>query len=382
MSGENTKNTAQPAEELSEILRVRREKLAELRTRMVQLKEKETELAPAALGAEVQKEDLASVIELWTGIPASRIQENELRKLSNFEEELNRHIIGQEEAVAAVAAAVRRSRIQISPRRRPASFIFVGPTGVGKTELVKVLSQELFDTPETLIRLDMSEFMEKHSVSRIIGSPPGYVGYDEARQVTEKVRRRPYSVLLFDEIEKAHPDVLNILLQILDEGRVTDAHGRTVNFENTILVMTSNAGSERRENALGFGKTQEDASRERAQKALSEFLRPEFLARVDEVVVFRPLDAQDFRRIAALMLDEYKGTLAERHIKLEYDEKATAWLADHAIGGRSGARDLRNLIRREVEDKLAEALIDRCDTMPAGLFVTAGEKGVEIQILP
>ena len=358
------------------------EKLAALRTKMVQLEEKEKTLAPQALGANVEMEDLAQVIELWTGIPASRIQESELRKLSGLEETLNRHIIGQKEAVAAVTAAVRRSRVQISPRRRPASFIFVGPTGVGKTELVKVLSQELFDTPETLIRLDMSEFMEKHSVSRIIGSPPGYVGYDEAGQVTEKVRRRPYSVLLFDEIEKAHPDVLNILLQILDEGRVTDAHGRTVNFENTILVMTSNAGSERRENALGFGKTQEDASRERAQKALSEFLRPEFLARVDEVVVFRPLDAQDFRRIAALMLDEYKGTLAERHIKLEYDEKATAWLADHAIGGRSGARDLRNLIRREVEDKLAETLIDRCDTMPAGLFVTAGEKGVEIQILP
>ena len=355
---------------------------AALRTKMVQLEEKEKTLAPQALGANVEMEDLAQVIELWTGIPASRIQESELRKLSGLEETLNRHIIGQKEAVAAVTAAVRRSRVQISPRRRPASFIFVGPTGVGKTELVKVLSQELFDTPETLIRLDMSEFMEKHSVSRIIGSPPGYVGYDEAGQLTEKVRRRPYSVLLFDEIEKAHPDVLNILLQILDEGRVTDAHGRTVNFENTILVMTSNAGSERRENALGFGKTQEDASRERAQKALSEFLRPEFLARVDEVVVFRPLDAQDFRKIAALMLDEYKGSLAERHIKLEYDEKATAWLADHAIGGRSGARDLRNLIRREVEDKLAEALIDRCDTMPAGLFVTAGEKGVEIQILP
>ena len=358
------------------------EKLAELRTRMVQLKERETELAPAALGAEVQKEDLASVIELWTGIPASRIQENELRKLSNFEEELNRHIIGQEEAVAAVAAAVRRSRIQISPRRRPASFIFVGPTGVGKTELVKVLSKELFDTPETLIRLDMSEFMEKHSVSRIIGSPPGYVGYDEAGQVTEKVRRRPYSVLLFDEIEKAHPDVLNILLQILDEGRVTDAHGRNVNFENTILVMTSNAGSERRESALGFAKAEADVSRDRAMKALSDFLRPEFIARVDEIVIFRSLDAQDFRRIAALMLDEYATALKEKQINLMYDDKATAWLADHAVGGKSGARDLRNLIRRKVEDALAELLIERCDSLPEGIFVTSDGEQILLKTLP
>ena len=358
------------------------EKLAELRTRMVQLEQKESELAPAALGAQVETEDLAAVIELWTGIPASRIQENELKKLSHFEEELNRHIIGQEEAVAAVAAAVRRSRVQISPRRRPASFIFVGPTGVGKTELVKVLSQELFDTPETLIRLDMSEFMEKHSVSRIIGSPPGYVGYDEAGQVTEKVRRRPYSVLLFDEIEKAHPDVLNILLQILDEGRVTDAHGRSVNFENTILVMTSNAGSERRESALGFNRTQADASRERAMKSLSDFLRPEFLARVDEVVVFRPLDAQDFRKIAALMLDEYATALKEKQINLIYDDKATAWLADHAVGGKSGARDLRNLIRRKVEDQLAELLIDACDVPPAGILITAADDAVKLEVLP
>ena len=357
------------------------EHLAELRTKMVQLEQKEKELAPAALGAQVETEDLAKVIELWTGIPASRIQENELKKLSHFEDELNRHIIGQEEAVAAVAVAVRRSRVQISPRRRPASFIFVGPTGVGKTELVKVLSQELFDTPETLIRLDMSEFMEKHSVSRIIGSPPGYVGYDEAGQVTEKVRRRPYSVLLFDEIEKAHPDVLNILLQILDEGHVTDAHGRNVNFENTIVVMTSNAGSERRESALGFAKAEADVSRERAMKALSDFLRPEFLARVDEIVIFRSLDAQDFRKIAALMLDEYATALKEKSINLIYDDKATGWLADHAIGGRSGARDLRNLIRRKVEDRLAELLIEQCDTPPAGILITA-EDEIVLRVLP
>ena len=357
------------------------EHLAELRTKMVQLEQKEKELAPAALGAQVETEDLAKVIELWTGIPASRIQENELKKLSHFEDELNRHIIGQEEAVAAVAAAVRRSRVQISPRRRPASFIFVGPTGVGKTELVKVLSQELFDTPETLIRLDMSEFMEKHSVSRIIGSPPGYVGYDEAGQVTEKVRRRPYSVLLFDEIEKAHPDVLNILLQILDEGHVTDAHGRNVNFENTIVVMTSNAGSERRESALGFAKAEADVSRDRAMKALSDFLRPEFLARVDEIVIFRSLDAQDFRKIAALMLDEYATALKEKSINLIYDDKATGWLADHAVGGRSGARDLRNLIRRKVEDRLAELLIEQCDAPPAGILITAEEE-IVLRVLP
>ena len=357
------------------------EHLAELRTKMVQLEQKEKELAPAALGAQVETEDLAKVIELWTGIPASRIQENELKKLSHFEDELNRHIIGQEEAVAAVAAAVRRSRVQISPRRRPASFIFVGPTGVGKTELVKVLSQELFDTPETLIRLDMSEFMEKHSVSRIIGSPPGYVGYDEAGQVTEKVRRRPYSVLLFDEIEKAHPDVLNILLQILDEGHVTDAHGRNVNFENTIVVMTSNAGSERRESALGFAKAEADVSRDRAMKALSDFLRPEFLARVDEIVIFRSLDAQDFRKIAALMLDEYATALKEKSINLIYDDKATGWLADHAVGGRSGAGDLRNLIRRKVEDRLAELLIEQCDAPPAGILITAEEE-IVLRVLP
>ena len=358
------------------------EKLAELRTRIVQLEQKEQELAPAALGAQVTMEDLAKVIELWTGIPASRVQENELKKLGHIEETLNKKIIGQEEAVAAVAAAVRRSRVQISPRRRPASFIFVGPTGVGKTELVKVLSQELFDSPETLIRLDMSEFMEKHSVSRIIGSPPGYVGYDEAGQVTEKVRRRPYSVLLFDEIEKAHPDVLNILLQILDEGRVTDAHGRSVNFENTVIVMTSNAGSERKENALGFNKSEADASRERAMKALSDFLRPEFLARVDEVIVFRPLSAEDFQKIAVLMLDEYAVALKEKNISFQYDGKATRWLAEHAHGGKSGARDLRNLIRRQVEDRLAQQLIDSCDNPPAGLLLTAGEDGPSLQVLP
>ena len=358
------------------------EKLAELRMNISQLELKEKELAPTALGSEVEERDVARVIELWTGIPASRIQENELRKLAELEKTLNSKIVGQEEAVAAVSAAIRRSRVQISPRRRPASFIFVGPTGVGKTELVKVLSQELFDTPETLIRLDMSEFMEKHSVSRIIGSPPGYVGYDEAGQVTEKVRRRPYSVLLFDEIEKAHPDVMNILLQILDEGHITDAHGRNVNFENTVLVMTSNAGSEKKEGALGFARSDADVSKERALKALSDFLRPEFLSRVDEIIVFRPLKEDDFERIAHLMLNEYVASLKERGTLFTYDEKATRWLAQHAIGGKSGARDLRNLIRREVEDRIASLLVESGSDTLSGIAVTADEaNGIRLQVL-
>ena len=332
--------------------------LAEVNTSLARIDSDLKEIDPETLVSKVTEEDIAKVIELWTGIPASRIKENELSKLADLENELKKKIIGQDEAVKALASAIRRSRVQISPRRRPASFIFVGPTGVGKTELVKVLSKELFDTPETLIRLDMSEFMEKHSVSKIIGSPPGYVGYDEAGQVTEKVRRRPYSVLLFDEIEKAHPDVLNILLQILDEGRVTDAHGRTVNFENTVIIMTSNAGSASKDSALGFGKTEEDASKEKVMKALSEFLRPEFIARVDEVIVFNSLKKDDFVKIADLMLSEYVPTLEEKHIKFTFDEKVCQLLAEKSCNGASGARDLRNTIRREVEEKIANAMIE------------------------
>ena len=330
----------------------------EVNTSLARIDSDLKEIDPETLVSKVTEEDIAKVIELWTGIPASRIKENELSKLADLENELKKKIIGQDEAVKALASAIRRSRVQISPRRRPASFIFVGPTGVGKTELVKVLSKELFDTPETLIRLDMSEFMEKHSVSKIIGSPPGYVGYDEAGQVTEKVRRRPYSVLLFDEIEKAHPDVLNILLQILDEGRVTDAHGRTVNFENTVIIMTSNAGSASKDSALGFGKTEEDASKEKVMKALSEFLRPEFIARVDEVIVFNSLKKDDFVKIADLMLSEYVPTLEEKHIKFTFDEKVCQLLAEKSCNGASGARDLRNTIRREVEEKIANAMIE------------------------
>ena len=357
------------------------EEIAKIKTQLLNIDEKMKELEPEAVNVQVTEEDLAKVIELWTGIPSSRIRENELAKLHDLEEKLNKKIIGQEEAVKALSSAIKRSRLQISPRRRPASFIFVGPTGVGKTELVKVLSKELFDSPETLIRLDMSEFMEKHSVSKIIGSPPGYVGYDEAGQVTEKVRRRPYSVLLFDEIEKAHPDVMNILLQILDEGKVTDAHGREVNFENTVIVMTSNAGSDKRENALGFGKTQADAHKEKAMKALSEFLRPEFLARVDEILVFRDLDENDFKKISALLLDEYVPTLKEKGITFKYDDKACTALAEKAKGGKSGARDLRNIIRKEVEDKIAEEIIDAGNTSLTGIAVTAEDNKIKLEVM-
>lgn len=362
-------------DELSSAEEIDYEALAEVTTNLAKIDSEISEIDPETLTSRVTEEDIAKVIELWTGIPASRIRENELSKLADLEEELKKKIIGQDEAVEVLASAIKRSRCQISPRRRPASFIFVGPTGVGKTELVKVLSQQLFDTPETLIRLDMSEFMEKHSVSKIIGSPPGYVGYDEAGQVTEKVRRRPYSVLLFDEIEKAHPDVLNILLQILDEGKVTDAHGRVVNFENTVIVMTSNAGSASRDSALGFGKTTEEASKEKVMKALSEFLRPEFIARVDEVIVFNTLKEENFVKIADLMLSEYVPTLEEKHIKFTYDDKACEYLAKKSCSGNSGARDLRNTIRREVEEKIATAMIESGADSISGISITSdGEK--------
>ena len=315
--------------------------------------------------------DIAKVIELWTGIHASKVQESDLKKLAMLEDALNKQIIGQEEATRLVASAVKRSRVHTSNLHRPASFIFVGPTGVGKTALVKVLSEQLFDTPETLIRLDMSEFMEKHSVSRIIGAPPGYVGYDEAGQLTEKVRRKPYSVVLFDEIEKAHPDVLNVLLQILDDGRITDAQGRTVNFENTIIVMTSNAGSERSENLLGFGRTQADASKEKALKALEGFLRPEFIARVDEIVVFNPLSSESLSKIAAIMLDELKDSLKERLIEFSCDESVCRYLSDKCGGGKRGARELRNIIRREIENRAVDIIVERGEGNLKKLTVTA-----------
>lgn len=356
------------------------EQLANVRADLMKAEQELERLRPAATQMPVEDADLARVIELWTGIPASRVQENELIKLAHIEDHLKERIIGQDEAVAAVAAAIRRSRVQISPRRRPASFIFVGSTGVGKTELVKVLAAELFDTPDTLIRMDMSEFMEKHAVSRLIGSPPGYIGYDEAGQLTEKVRRKPYSVLLFDEIEKAHPDVLNILLQILDEGRVTDAHGRVVNFENTVIVMTSNAGSQITENLMGFGKTSAQAGKDKAMKALRDFLRPEFISRVDEIVYFQPLSQESYTRIATLMLNELVPTLGERGIALSWQENVPSALAAKAAGGKRGARDLRNAIRRDVENQIALLLVNRADDPVEAVHLTAdGDGGIGVQ---
>ena len=354
------------------------EAIAKVKQDIMQCETRINQLIPLVENSPVTEEDLARVIQLWTGIPAQKIVESDLRRLADLDKKLKSKVIGQDEAVDVVSKAVRRGRINVSPRRRPSSFIFVGPTGVGKTELVKQLANELFDTPETLIRLDMSEFMEKHSVSRIIGSPPGYVGYDEAGQLTEKVRRKPYSVLLFDEIEKAHPDVMNILLQILDEGKITDAQGRTVSFENTVIVMTSNAGSSRSEGALGFGKTQGDANKEKALKALREFLRPEFLGRVDEIVVFNDLDEEAFRRIAVLMLDEFKEPLRDKGITFDYSEEAVAELAKQSVGGTRGARDLRNNIRRKVEDKIAETIIDHIDIPVTSITVDAKDGDVTL----
>ena len=355
------------------------QRMAELKSEIARLEERMDALHDAAFNSPVTEDHLAKVIELWSGVPASKVKESELQKVADLESRLKKRIIGQDEAVNAVAAAVRRSRIRLSAKKRPASFIFVGPTGVGKTELVKVLSEELFNNVEPLIRLDMSEFMEKHSVSRIIGSPPGYVGYDEAGQLTEKVRRRPYSIVLFDEIEKAHPDVMNILLQILDEGRITDAQGRQISFENTIIIMTSNAGSERQGSALGFDKTRYDDARNKAETSLREFLRPEFIARVDEVVVFRPLTEEDMQKIAALMLEELRQGLAERDIKFGWDSGVLRLAASEAYGHKSGARDLRNVLRRRVEDPIC-ALLAGCPEQPPAL-IHAEEKDGEIVLV-
>ena len=333
------------------------EALAKAKADIIVVKEKLKELEPQIKDVRVTLDDVAKVVELWTGIPAEKVSESEFARLAKLEEHLKARIIGQDEAIHAVTAAIRRSKVHLNSKRRPASFIFVGPTGVGKTELVKVLADELFDDKtDPLIRVDMSEYMEKHTVSRLIGSPPGYVGFDEAGQLTEKVRRRPYSVVLFDEIEKAHPDVMNILLQILDEGRITDAQGRTVNFENTVVVMTSNAGSNDKSGIVGFNQTEQTIAKEKAMKGLSSFLRPEFMARVDEIVVFNPLTQADMEKIAVLMLDEMKAPLAEIALKLEYTEEVPKLLAKKAMGGKFAARDLRSTIRREVEDKVATLL--------------------------
>ena len=333
------------------------ERLAELKSLTIKA---QTELdALCAQGdPQLTMDNLARVIELWTKIPASRIREDEFRRLSELDKRLKEHIIGQDEAVEAVAAAIRRNRVGISPKHKPVSFIFVGPTGVGKTELVKQLAQDLFNSPDALIRLDMSEFMEKHSVSRIVGSPPGYVGYDEAGQLTEKIRRKPYAVILFDEIEKAHPDVMNVLLQILDDGEITDSHGRKVNFENTVIVMTSNAGSERKEGTVGFGHTVNEQNRDRAMKALGEFLRPEFLNRVDEVICFNRLDEKNFAGIAHIMLDELQKSLEDKGLHFTWDKDVEDYLVKKSYSATYGARNLRRTIQKELEDVMAAQIID------------------------
>ncbi len=335
------------------------EKIAEVKAELSRLEMQVKDLEEKAANLAVEESDMAKVVELWTGIPANKIEETELSKMKNLAERLSAKVIGQDEAVNALAKAIKRSRVQLIKRIRPASFIFVGPTGVGKTELVKTLASELFDAADPLIRLDMTEFMEKHSVARMIGSPPGYVGYDDAGQLTEKVRRKPYSVILFDEIEKAHPDVMNILMQILDEGQIEDAQGRTVSFAHTVICMTSNAGSTDKSSGVGFNRTAEEITKERAMKALRDFLRPEFLGRIDEVIVFRPLDEQDFSKIAGLMMEEMREPLAEKGIALQYDQAALDCIAAEAHGKRSGARDIRRIIRERVEDAIAAEIVDR-----------------------
>ncbi|MBO5432445.1 MAG: ATP-dependent Clp protease ATP-binding subunit, partial [Clostridia bacterium] len=354
------------------------EAISKLKAEKIVLEKEAAELKIKADDNDVTEEDIAKVINLWTGIPTSKIIENDMRKLSNLEGKLKERIIGQDEAIEVLAAAIRRSRVQISAVRKPASFIFVGPTGVGKTELVKQLANELFETPETLIRLDMSEFMEKHSVSRLIGSPPGYVGYDEAGQLTEKVRRKPYSVVLFDEIEKAHPDVLNILLQILDEGKTNDAQGRTVSFENTVIIMTSNAGSHITENALGFNRDKNQASKDKALKALREFLRPEFLGRVDEIVVFNTLGKAELVKISEVLLNELKAPLKDKGIDLSVGEGVYEIIADMSEDGGRGARDIRRTIRKEVEDSIANILIDNAGAPITSINVTAVDGEIKV----
>lgn len=354
------------------------EKLANLRIELAKKQEKIDKLKPLVDGINVTLEDVSKVIELWTGIPANKIVEAEYKKIANLENVLKSKILGQDEACEVVAAAVKRSRVQLSARRRPASFIFVGPTGVGKTELVKVLASELFDTVDPLIRLDMSEFMERHSVSKIIGSPPGYVGYDEAGQLTEKVRRKPYSVVLFDEIEKAHPDVMNILLQILDEGRVNDAQGRSVSFENTVICMTSNAGSTDKSTGVGFGRSEIEVSKDRAMKGLRDFLRPEFLSRIDEIVVFKPLSEKDYGDIAKLMLEEMREPLNEKRIELIIDEKTYSAIAKKAFGGKFGGRDIRRVIRKDIEDKIANIIIENNDKKIKSINITAGDDNIKV----
>ena len=355
-------------------------RIAELRSQEMRLQEELTELEKKGV-PQVTMENIARVIEMWTKIPASKIKEEEFKRLAELDMRLKQHIVGQDEAVDAVSAAIRRSRVGISPKHKPVSFIFVGSTGVGKTELVKQLADDLFDSPDSLIRLDMSEFMEKHSVSRLVGSPPGYVGYDEAGQLTEKIRRKPYSVVLFDEIEKAHPDVLNILLQILDDGEVTDAHGRKVNFENTVIVMTSNAGSGKAAGAVGFGRSADDQDKERVMKALQEFLRPEFINRVDEIVYFHQLTEENFRGIAGIMLEELKAALEEKGYHFTYDDALVDYLVKKSYSAAYGARNLRRCIQKDVEDPMAARIIESYETPITQIKATAEDGAVKLYTL-
>lgn len=357
------------------------EAIAKTKADIIMVKEQLKELESKITDIQVEVSDIARVIELWTGIPAAKIEENEYKKIAGLEGRLKEKIIGQDKAIQEVTNAIKRSRVQLSKRKRPASFIFVGPTGVGKTELVKVLANELFDSVDPLIRLDMTEYMEKHAVSKLIGSPPGYVGYDEAGQLTEKVRRKPYSVILFDEIEKAHPDIMNLLLQILDEGRVTDAQGRTVNFENTVIAMTSNAGSSEKGGIVGFNKTTNELVKEKAMNALNKFLRPEFLGRVDEIVVFNSLTNEDLMKISGLMLDELKEPLAEKGIKFSYDEKALEKVTKLAEGGKFSARDLRKVIRKYVEDLIATILIQDYEKPPKLMGLTVKDDKLDLETI-
>ena len=356
------------------------EQMAELKSLELQTENKLTELRKIPV-PELTTEHLASVIELWTGVPASKVCEQEFSRLIGLEDRLHHRVVGQEKAVSAVAHAVRRSRAGISPKHKPISFLFVGPTGVGKTELVKALAEDLFDTPEALIRLDMSEYMEKHTVSRLIGSPPGYVGFDEAGQLTEKLRRRPYSVVLFDEIEKAHPDVLNILLQVLDDGRITDAQGRTVSFENAIIIMTSNAGSDRSGGSVGFGKTVSEQGEARAVKALEEIMRPEFLNRIDDIISFSHLTKDDFRGIAAIMLGQLRDTLEENNIRLTWDDSLVDYLIEDSFSVKFGARNLRRAIEKQVEDELANRIIAAWEHPLSGAHVSAADGKIIVQTI-
>ena len=359
----------------------RYERIAELRSQELRVTDELNAIRAKGM-PELTMENIARVIEMWTKIPASKIKEEEFKRLAELDQRLRAHVVGQDEAIAAVSAAIRRNRVGISPKHKPVSFIFVGPTGVGKTELVKQLADDLFNAPESLIRLDMSEFMEKHSVSRIVGSPPGYVGYDEAGQLTEKIRRKPYSVVLFDEIEKAHPDVLNVLLQILDDGQITDAHGRKVNFENTVIVMTSNAGSDTKSaGAVGFGGSADDQGRERIMKALQDFLRPEFLNRVDEIVCFNHLTKENFAGIARIMLDELKASLGDKGYTLRYDEALVDYLVEKSYSLTYGARNLRRLIQKELEDPMAARIIDAFEHPITQISATVHDGAVQLYTL-